>query len=216
MLLDEWGEEHFSEGSKGNIAVEYFRDLFRSSDPFDLESLFTGFRGWIFAEMNTKLTAPVTTEEIKKAAFSVKGSSAPGEDGLTGVFYQKFWHIVGPKLMEEIADFFNTAIMPEGWNHTQLCLIPKVTKPTRMQDMRPISLCSVQYKIISKILSNRLKVVLPSIISDTQGAFVSGRLISDNIIIAHEMVHGLRTNQKVSEEYMAIKTDMSKAYDRVE
>ena len=216
MLLDDLGQEHFTEGSKGNIALEYYRDLFRSSNPFDLESVFQGLNSRVSEEMNARLTAPISPEEIRKAAFSVKGSSAPGEDGLTGVFYQKFWHIVGPQLTVKISCFSSTAVMPDGWNHTQLSLLSKITKPTKMQDLRPISLCSVQYKIISKILCNRLKHILPNIISETQGAFVSGRLISDNILIAHEIVHGLRTNPKVSEECMAIKTDRSKAYDCVE
>ena len=216
MLLDDLGQEHFSEGAKGNLAVEFFRDLFTSSNPVDLDSLFLGFQSRVTGEMNQLLTRQVSSEEIRKAAFDVKGSSAPGEDGLTGIFYQRFWHIVGPGLVAEIQNFFQASIMPEGWNHTQISLLPKITNPSRMQDMRPISLCSVQYKIISKILCNRLKLILPDIISETQGAFVSRRIISDNILIAHEMIHGLRTNTKVAEGWMAIKTDMSKAYDRVE
>lgn len=166
--------------------------------------------------MNLHLTASVTAEEIKSAAITVKGSSAPGENGLTGMFYQEFWHIVGPRLTLKIQNFFATSILLDGWNHTPLSLLPKILNPSRMIEMRPISLCYVQYKIISKILCNRLKVIFPKIISDTQGAFVYGRLISDKIIIAHEMFHGLRTNQKVSEECMAIKNDMSKACDRVD
>lgn len=82
--------------------------------------------------------------------------------------------------------------------------------------MRPISLCSVQYKIISKILCNRLKLIHPDIISETQGAFVAGRLISDSILIAHEMMHSLKANDRVFDSFMAVKTDMPKAYDRVE
>lgn len=98
----------------------------------------------------------------------------------------------------------------------QLCLIPKIDTPTSMTDMRPISLCSVQYKIISKILCDRLKWFLPQIVSDTQGAFVAGMATTENIVISHEMMHGLRTNEIVMEDFMAIKTDMSKPYDRVE
>ena len=93
---------------------------------------------------------------------------------------------------------------------------PKIEKPTKMMELRPISLCNVGYKIISKVLCQRLKTCLPSIISETQSAFVAGRLISDNILITHEMFHGLRTNTACQGKYMAIKTDMSKAYDRVE
>lgn len=101
------------------------------------------------------------------------------------------------------------------WNFTQICLIPKITNPTKMSDMRLISLCSVHYNVISKILCARLKLVLPNIRSDIQGAFVLERLILYNVLIAHEMVYALRTNGAASSNFMTIKTNMSKAYDRV-
>lgn len=216
MLMDELGTEHYSEGAKGHVATEFYRDLFMSSNPHDLVSLFDGFTERVTPEMNTLLCKEITPEEIRRAAFAIRGKSAPGEDGFNGIFYEKYWHIVGAQLIDEIQGFFTSSVVPPCWNHTHLSLIPKITNPVQMSDMRPISLCSVQYKIISKILCDRLKCILPDIISDTQGAFVQGRLISDNIVIAHEMVHGLRTNVAVSQEFMAIKTDMSKAYDRVE
>lgn len=70
--------------------MEYFRDLFSSSNPFDLETLFQGFESRVTAAMNSRITAPILDGEIRDVAFCVKGSSAPGEDGLTGIFYQKF------------------------------------------------------------------------------------------------------------------------------
>ena len=216
MLMNDLGVEHFSEGAKGQIAIDFFKDLFMSSNPVDLESLFEGFQSRVTEDMNAELIKEVSDEEIMMAAFSIKMSSAPGEDGLTGAFYKHYWSIVGPKVIEEVRSFFRSSSMPPGWNHTQICLLPKTTKAATIKEMRPISLCSVQYKIISNLLSNRLKPIMSEIISDTQGAFVAGRLPSDNIVVAHEMVHSLRTKTSVSKEFMAIKTDMSKAYDRVE
>ncbi|KAH0897376.1 hypothetical protein HID58_046944, partial [Brassica napus] len=92
MLQDDDGTTFFSEGSKGHLAAEYFTELFMSSNPHDLESLFDGFEGRVSTEMNEMLTKEVTEEEIRVDAFNVRGSSALGEDGLTGTFYKIFWH----------------------------------------------------------------------------------------------------------------------------
>ncbi|XP_013679317.2 uncharacterized protein LOC106383806 [Brassica napus] len=170
----------------------------------------------ISERMNRGLIKPVSDAEIKKAVKAIKSDSSPGIDGMTGQFFQKFWNIVGPQVILEVRSFFESGQLPADWNFTEICLLPKVQNPNQMKDLRPISLCSVVYKIVSKILCDRLKIVLPHIVSPAQGAFVAGRLISDNVLVAHEMVHGLRTNPLCKSEFIAIKTDMSKAYDRVE
>lgn len=85
-----------------------------------------------------------------------------------------------------------------------------------MQDFRPISLCNVIYKIVSKILVKRLKSVLSNVVSENQAAFIPGRFITDNISIAHEVFHSLRVRGRCANSYMAVKTDISKAYDRIE
>ena len=156
--------------------------------------------------MNLDLIKDVTEHEIYNA------ESAPGPDGFTALCFQKHWSLVKNQVSIDILEFFHTGELPEKWNHTHLCLIPKISNPERMSDIRPISLCSVLYKIVSKILSARLKKILPSLVSPTQSAFVAERLDSDNIILAHEIVHNLRTNDKISREFMIFKTDMSKAY----
>ena len=115
-----------------------------------------------------------------------------------------------------VNNFLISGAFDDKLNMTNICLIPKTVRPIRMTELRPISLCNVGYKIISKVLCQRLKGLLPKLISETQSAFVSGRLISDNILIAQEMFHGLRTNKACKDKFLAIKTDMSKAYDRVE
>ena len=110
----------------------------------------------------------------------------------------------------------NSGIMPCGINDTYICLIPKVKSPQKITEFRPISLCNVIYKIMSKILANRLKRILPGVIDESQSAFVPGRLITDNVLVAFETMHCINQRKKGKEALMAIKLDMSKAYDRVE
>lgn len=215
-LVDANGQEQFSEAAKAEVANEYFKSLFSSTSNADFSRIFQGFSSRVSTGMNELLTREVSKEEVRDSVFSIKPGSAPGPDGMTGIFFQKYWDIVGDQVTTEVLKFFETGSFPVEWNYTHLCLIPKIEDHVLMSDLRPISLCSVLYKIISKILAARLKPMMVDIVSPTQSAFVEERLITDNILIAHEMIHALRTNEKISSSFMAIKSDMSKAYDRVE
>ncbi|KAL0312168.1 UNVERIFIED_CONTAM: hypothetical protein Sradi_5616100 [Sesamum radiatum] len=107
-------------------------------------------------------------------------------------------------------------MIPPGLNYTHIVLIPKCKHPEYLTQFRPFSLCNVVYKIASKSIANRLKPLLDSIISPTQSAFVPDRLISDNILLAFELNHFMNTKSKGGQGWMALKLDVSKAYDKVE
>lgn len=197
----------------GEVATKYFDDLFTSSSPSNPQNFLVDFEPRVSDSLNDSLIRKVTKEEVKAAVLS---SSALGADGMTCLFFKQYWEIVGQHVTSEIMAFFETRTCPRKWNFTQLCLIPKKGNSSLMSDLRTISLCSVLYKALSKILVSRLQPLLPQIVSPNHSAFVYKRLISDNIIIAHKAVHSLRTHPTISKEFMAIKTDMSKAFDRVE
>lgn len=115
-----------------------------------------------------------------------------------------------------VLHFLNNGGMSSGLNETHVVLIPKIKKPKEMKDLRPISLCNISYKLISKVLANRLKKILPDIIDKNQSVFVPSRLISDNVLLDSEVFHFMKTSLARKRGFMALKLDMSKAYNRVE
>ena len=123
---------------------------------------------------------------------------------------------MGGDITNAVLVALNLGIILESINTTFISLIPKIQNPKKVSDFRPISFCNVFYKLISKVLVNRLKLVLPYVVSDSQSAFLSGRLIIDNVLVAFETLHYLKGKTQGKLGFMALKLDMSKAYDRVE
>lgn len=119
-------------------------------------------------------------------------------------------------MSETVLSILNGSGMIPSLNSTFIALIPKLNAPTFVSDFRLISLCNVLYKIVSKVITNRLKHIIPMIISDNQSTFISGRSITDNILLAHELLHSMQRGRRGKLGRMALKLDMSKAYDKVE
>ncbi|KAM5583543.1 hypothetical protein ABKV19_003435 [Rosa sericea] len=166
--------------------------------------------------MNVDLVAPISLEEVRDATFQLGALKAPGPDGFPGLFYHKYWRIVNDVVWETSKDFNAGRIRLHKLNKTHIVLIPKVPNPERTSHFRPISLCNNSYKILSKILANRLKQILPILISPNQNAFVPGRQIQENILLAHESYHYLKLKREGGNNEFGLKLDMNKAYDRVE
>lgn len=135
-------------------------------------------------------------EELKKACFSLNLTKALGPDGYTTRFFQKQLDLIKRDLFQATSKFFNSGFLLSKLNRSNVVLIPKIAKPELISQFRPISLCNVAYKIISKVLVLRLKCYLNLLISQNQNAFMPGRMIHDNIVVAHETFHFLKKKRK--------------------
>jgi hypothetical protein len=191
--------------------IEYYTTLFTTSNPTHLAEATSEVQKVVTMEMNNTLTREFRAEEVEQAIQQMAPSKAPGPDGMPPIFYQKYWHVVGSDVTTAVLSCLNSGSLLKSINHTFITLIPKVKNPEKVTDFRPISLCNVIYKLVSKVLANRLKVILLQIVSDSQSAFVPGRLITDNVLVAFETLHHMHHNKIGREGAMAMKLDMSKA-----
>ena len=163
---------------------------------------------------NDALRRIPSREEIKDTVFSMSADGAPGPDGFGAGFYRSCWSMIQDNLYLAVKDFFQGRQQPRGFSNTAIVLIPKLVGASRWRDFRPISLCNVSFKILSKILASRINHLLPKLISPWQAGFVPGRSISDNILPAQELA--LDLDRQLNHPNLILKLDMEKAYDRLE
>ena len=155
----------------------------------------------------TQLMSQVTAEEVRKVLFAMPKDKSPGPDGYTSEFYKSTWDIIGREFTLAVQSFFIKGFLPKGVNSTILALIPKKSGAKEMKDYRPISCCNVIYKVISKIIANRLKQVSPKFVAGNQSAFVQDRLPIENVMLATELVKDYHKDSISSR--CAIKIDIS-------
>ena len=214
-LVNERGEHLSSFPEMFREAVQYFESLFtehsQGGSPEEVQVL-SCIPALVTEDMNQQLMRDISIEELEGVVFNMKKGKAPRPDGFPVEFYQEFWDIIKFDLLAVVQESQHNKQMLRALNATFLALIPKQEGADRLSQFRPISLCNVIYKIISKLMVDRLNQGLADLISEEQSGFVAGRKILDGIVIATEVIHSMA---KSKEKAMFIKLDMAKAYDRV-
>lgn len=209
------GDHLHSNNEISRAAINYFSDLFSKEDIDAREeerAILDCIPHLVSEEMNEALLCPIMLPELEKVVFSMKKGKAPGPDGFPIEFFQEFWEIVKFDLLAVVQESHRNKQMLRSMNSTFLVLIPKQEGAVRLTQFRPIALCNVVYKIITKLIAERLKPLLCSLISPEQGGFVEGRQILDGVVTAMEAIHSMANSK---ERAMFMKLDMAKAYDRV-
>lgn len=201
----------------GQIAISHFKNILAPLNPPISTSTPLWFQELSDYRFPLELLGSVSSypepEEITSMLFKLNSNKSPGPDGLTPGFFKAAWPVVGPDVLAGIRSFFRFGHMPPALNSTILSLVPKHSGASAVGDFRPISCCNTIDKLISKLLVRRLKPLLPTMILPNQTAFVQGRLLVENTLLASEIVHGYHRDKSPSR--ITIKVDIAKAFDTI-
>ncbi|KAK9111722.1 hypothetical protein Scep_019241 [Stephania cephalantha] len=196
------------------MALEFYKNLYRKEVCNVTASKVRNLFPTLSTSMLTMLGAPICVKEVRCAVFDISQTKSLGVDGFLALFYQKNWHVVSSSIFKMVSNCFITGKIEEEVSKTIITLIPKVDGPKSLNQFRPISLCIVLYKVITKVIASRLKSVTPILVNPAQTSFIPGRHITKNIIITQEMIHSMRL-MKGKICWFAIKIDLEKAYDHL-
>lgn len=152
--------------SIAHAAITYFENIYTTNHPAQVEEVTAAIPTRVTDDMNESLDWVFTREEVVTALKQIHLTKALGPDGMSALFYQKYWNIMGNGITNMVLNVLNNNVSMVELNKTNISLIPKPNSPKRMTDFCPISLCNVVYKLISKTLANRLKALLPHIITE--------------------------------------------------
>lgn len=161
---------------------------------------------------NLELEKNVSDNEIRLAAWDCRSQKASGPDGVSFLFLKTYWDLLKNDVVKAMRGVFDLFEMPKGTNSSFITLIPKIANPIHINDFRPISLIGMQYKIIAKVLANRLSKVIDKVVSKEQSAFISGRCILDGSLMLSEIMSWYKTKKR---NLMLIKVDFEKAFDTI-
>jgi hypothetical protein len=214
-IMDGEGRVHTGQKNLQQATMGYFKELYSEQGNLSIINQLNVVRRYprFFSDEETRtMDSQVTLDEIKKVLEDFEKSKSPGPDGWTVEFFLEFFDILGETLRGAVEESRITGVVTGGLNATFITLIPKTDKPATFSDFRPISLCNLVYKLISKIISNRIKPALSSLISKEQFGFLDGRKIIDAIGVAQECIHSIKVKKMKA---LVLKLDLKKAYDRV-
>ena len=199
-----------------SMMIGYYSKLFTTSELSNIEEVVQFTKRVVTDEMNSGLIGNFSKEEVMITLKQMAHLKALGPDGMPPIFFQHYWESIGDDVATAVLSCLNSGKLVSGLNHTFISLIPKVKNPVLVFEFCPIALCNILYKLVLEVLANMLKKVLPHIIFESQRAFQLDKAISNNILVAFKTLHHMKMKKTRKVGHMALKLDMSKAYDRLE